>query len=99
VLGLLQSSLEATAMTDAAPTSQAQAAPTLSAGKLVPLPPAERMRRSRARRRNGLRLLAVELRESEIEGLIRYGWLARADRADPAAILRALYAFLEDRLG
>jgi hypothetical protein len=57
------------------------------------------MRRSRERRRRGLRFLTIELRESEVEGLIRYGWIARADRDDPVALRKGLYAFLHDWLG
>jgi hypothetical protein len=73
-------------------------APAAQATKPKPLSPAERMRLSRARRRKGLRFLTVELRETEIDGLIRRGRLALADRDSPAAIRRALYAFFESCL-
>jgi hypothetical protein len=46
----------------------------------------------------GLRFLAIELRGSEVEGLIRHGWVARADRDDPVALRKGLYAFLHDWL-
>jgi hypothetical protein len=72
-----------------------QIAPAALATKLKPLSPAERMRLTRYRRRKGLRFLTVELRESEIDGLIRRGRLAPADRDSPAAIRRALYGLLE----
>ena len=40
----------------------------------------------------------VELRQSENEGSSAMGG-SRAERADPAAIRKALYSFLKDRLG
>ena len=40
-----------------------------------PTPAAERMRRHRQRRRDGLRCLMVELRETEIDALIGIGLL------------------------
>ena len=52
---------------------------------------AERMRRSRQRRRDGLRSLRIELRETEIDRLIRLGYLERDSRDDPHAVLSALY--------
>jgi hypothetical protein len=75
-----------------------ETAPAAPAAKLMPLSPAERMRLTRERRRRGLRLLAVELRESEIDALVRRGRLAPQDRASPAAIKKALYGFLNDHL-
>ena len=82
-------------MTETAPAALAETAP---ASKLRPLSPAERMRRSRDRRRKGLRLLAVELRESEIDALVRCGRLKSEDCGSPGAIRKALYGFLEDNL-
>jgi hypothetical protein len=59
---------------------------------------AERMRRSRERRRKGLTCLAIQLRATEIEALI-YSKLLNSDaRNDKNAISRALYSFLEDNL-
>ena len=75
------------------------APPTARAPKLAPMSGAERMRRSRERRRMGLRFLTIELRRSEVEGLIRYGWVARADRDDPVALRKGLYACLHNWLG
>jgi hypothetical protein len=72
--------------------------PAVPATKPKPLSPAERMRLSRSRRRKGLRFLTVELRETEIDGLIRRKRLAPADRNSPAAIRKALYAFFESCL-
>jgi len=60
---------------------------------------AERMRRHRKRRRDGLRCLMVELRETEIDALICKGVLNEESRRDPGAIVAALYAFLDGTLG
>jgi hypothetical protein len=57
-----------------------------------------RMARHRNRRRKGLRCITIELRETEVDALTRCGRLARDDRAHPAAIRKALYAFLDDTL-
>ena len=37
--------------------------------------------------------------EGQIEGLIRRGWLDRAERADRGAIRKALVLYLADNLG
>ena len=58
-----------------------------------------RMRVHRARRRLGLRCVTVALWEKQIEGLIHRGWLPRAERADRAAIEKALLQYLADNLG
>ena len=59
---------------------------------------AERMRRHRERRRDGLRCLTIELRETEIDALARNGFLKADARNDPDAIRDALYAHLERTL-
>jgi hypothetical protein len=59
---------------------------------------AERMRRHRRRRREGLRHFAVDLREREIDALIRKGLLPRESRTDRTAVVNALYAFLDRTL-
>jgi hypothetical protein len=59
---------------------------------------AERMRRHRQRRRNGLRCFTVELRRTEIEVLVRRGYLNKETRNDERAIIEALYAHLENTL-
>jgi hypothetical protein len=59
---------------------------------------AERMRRHRQRRSRNLRCVMVELREREIDALIRLGGLPADDRADHAAIRKALYGFFDDHL-
>jgi hypothetical protein len=62
-------------------------------------PSAERMRRHRERRRDGLRCMTIELRETEIDALARNGFLKADARNDPYAIEMALYQFLERTLG
>jgi hypothetical protein len=56
---------------------------------------AERMRRHRERRRKGLRCLMIELRETEIEALIRKGFLQAEMRNNVNAITEALYAYFD----
>ena len=59
---------------------------------------AERMRRHRQRRHNGLRCLTIELREGEIDQLIRRGLLKSEMRNVDAEIIDALYAHLDRTL-
>ena len=59
---------------------------------------AQRMRRHRQRRHDGLRCLKIELRETEIDELIRKGLLKSETRNDPRAVRDALYAHLDDTL-
>jgi len=59
---------------------------------------AERMRRHRQRRRDGLRCLIIELRETEIDEFLRKGLLKPETRNDTSAIIDALYAHLESTL-
>jgi hypothetical protein len=66
---------------------------------LAPSSAALRMRRSRERRREGLRCLRVELRETEIDALIRKGMLRSETRNDTNAVIQALYAFFDRTLG
>jgi hypothetical protein len=65
----------------------------------APLTGSERMRRHRQRRRDGMRCLTIELRETEIEMLVRQGLLPTEMRNDPQAVSRALYRFLDCTLG
>jgi hypothetical protein len=60
---------------------------------------AKRMRLHRERRRQGLRCLTIELRQTEIEALIRKGLLNPEPRNNPTALRKALYAFLDRTLG
>jgi hypothetical protein len=59
---------------------------------------AERMRAHRQRRRDGLHCLTIELRETEIDALIRKGMMKPDARNDQQAIRDALYAHLERTL-
>jgi hypothetical protein len=61
-------------------------------------PAAERMKRSRERRRNRMRCLTVELRETEINILTQKGFLQPDARNDANAVRRALYQFFDDTL-
>ena len=63
-----------------------------------PTPAAERMRRYRERRREGLRCIWVELFKTEIEALVRHRLLKPEARHDPNAIADALYEYLERTL-
>ena len=68
----------------------------------LPPPPrssgAERMARHRRRRRNGMRCLFIELRETEIDQLIRRKLLSANSRNDLGALRKALYSFFDDTL-
>jgi len=59
---------------------------------------AERMRRHRERRRDGLRCVTIELRDSEIDTLARMGLLRPEMRNDANAISEALYAYFDRTL-
>lgn len=59
---------------------------------------AGRMRLARQRRRQGLRCVVIEIREREIDVLIRRKRLALDDRANLAAIRKAFHGFLDDFL-
>ena len=60
---------------------------------------AERMARHRKRRRDGLRCLRIEMRETEIDALIELGLLRNDDRQNRNAILSAVYTFFDRTLG
>jgi hypothetical protein len=66
-------------------------APTITPG-------AVRMRRTRERRRDGLRCLCIELRETEIDALADRGLLKPDARNDRKALLKAVYDFFEQQL-
>ena len=61
-------------------------------------PAAERMRRHRQRKRDGLRSMRIELRETEIDALIDVGFLEQASRDDSNAVVLALYEFFDQVL-
>ena len=71
-----------------APAEAPEPAPQISPG-------AERMRRSRQRRRNGLRCIPFEVRDSEIDGLVTLGLLDPVTRNDEHAVGRALGKLLD----
>ena len=60
---------------------------------------AQRMRRHRQRRRERLRCLMIELRETEVDALIRSGLLRPETRNNPSAVRKAFYMFLDGTLG
>ena len=60
---------------------------------------AERMRAHRNRRRKGLRCIRIELRETEVDVLIRKGLLRTDARNDLNAVVKALYHHLDATLG
>ena len=59
---------------------------------------AERMRLHRERRRMGLRCLTIQVFETEIDRLIRNGFLNWEMRNDQIAIRDALHNFLDEAL-
>ena len=66
--------------------------------KRAPSEAALRMRRHRERRRDGLRCMMIELRETEVTALIRKGFLTEAARNDRRAVIGAFYGFLDRAL-
>ena len=64
----------------------------------LPSAAAERMRRHRERRRNGLTHLSIDLRRSEVDGLVRLKFLSAETRNDVNAIRTALYEYFESTL-
>jgi hypothetical protein len=65
---------------------------------IEPPPPsaaAKRMRLHRERRRQGLRCLTIELRETEVSDLIKHGFLRSEDQNEPEALRKALSLFLD----
>ena len=61
-------------------------------------PAAARMRAHRERKKSGLRCVMLELRETEINALIRKGFLKADARNDKSKITDALYAFFDHEL-
>ena len=64
----------------------------------MPSPAAERMRRHRQRRRDGLRCLTIELYETEVDALIQNGLLKAETRNNSFAVIEALYQHLKRTL-
>ena len=61
-------------------------------------PAAERMRAHRQRRRKGIRCLTVQLFDTEIDELVRRGFLPAVARNNLQAVRDALYKHLERTL-
>lgn len=78
----------------AEPSSAMRCKPSITEGAAAPSAAALRMRRHQERRRDGLRCMMVELRETEVTALIRKGLLDDA-RYDLQAVKNAFYALLE----
>jgi hypothetical protein len=57
------------------------------------------MRLHRERRRQGLRRLTIQLRETEVDVLIGRGLLQSEMRHDPRAVCAAIYTHLDQTLG
>jgi hypothetical protein len=60
---------------------------------------AERMRCCRARRRAGFRCFMVEVHRTEIDTLVRRGFLRVDERDDEGAVVDALSHYVEQSLG
>jgi hypothetical protein len=58
-----------------------------------------RMRRSRARRRGGFRLVQVLLRETEVNALIESGLLEERSRNNPNAVIDAVHRLFDRVFG
>jgi hypothetical protein len=67
---------------------------------LQPLSPAaNRMRRHRERSRQGLRCFTILVRNSEVDELVKRGFLPRERRTDSFEITKAIHTLLDDTLG
>ena len=71
---------------------------THDSASIAPSASALRMRRHRERRKDGLRCITIELRETEIAALIRKGLLRDDARRDLRAVKSAFYNFLDRTL-
>jgi hypothetical protein len=79
--------------------NESVATPIVANTKVARTHAAERMRRCRQRRRDGLRCYRLDLRDSEIEALVRRGLLLAAEKTNRTAVIKAMYAFLDHTLG
>jgi hypothetical protein len=65
-----------------------------------PMPPAaRRMRLHRERKKNGMRCVMIELRETEIDAFVQKGFLKTEMRNDVEEIANAIYAWLDRECG
>jgi len=60
---------------------------------------AERMRRHRVRRKRNCRIVAIEVADFDIAGLVRLGLLDEKDREDVVAVGDALYRLFDETIG
>jgi hypothetical protein len=60
---------------------------------------ASRVRLHRARRRHGLRCLMIQIRDREIDALVRQGLLDSEKRDDTTEIRAAFHQYLDRTLG
>jgi hypothetical protein len=65
------------------------------AADAAPSPGARRVRLCRERRRHGCFCLTVERYESEVEKLVRFGFLPAAERGDRDAVRAAVHALFD----
>jgi hypothetical protein len=65
---------------------------------VAPISVADRMRRHRQRRRNGLSCYTVQLRVSEIDELVRRGILQQERRNNPCEVTDAIHRFFDESL-
>lgn len=75
------------------------AASTATVESATPSAPALRMRRHRERRRRGLRCVTLQVRDLEIDALVRKGLLTAETRNIVPEITMAFYRFLDLTLG
>jgi hypothetical protein len=62
-------------------------------------PAATRTASYRARRRAGLRCVTIQVRQSELDLLVKWDLLAPEQRTNRGAITQALHRFLDNTLG
>ncbi len=79
--------------------TESVATPTVANTKIARTRGAERMRRCRQRRRDGLRCYRLELRDSEVKDLVRRGLLLASEQTNPNAVIKAMYSFFDRTLG
>ena len=63
-------------------------------------PPIERMHRRHTRKKDGIVYLEeIELQAAKVDRLVEFGYLRRAERNNLRQIRKALYWFLDHKLG
>jgi hypothetical protein len=68
---------------------------TAAPAPAAPSAGARRMRLYRDRRKKKLRCVMIGLFESEVDGLIRSGYLRAGQRSDKYAVRKAVHSFLD----